>query len=64
MVNTLSIFLLGVFGEVVWRKLHQFRQAVHLAIITIQLLELNCFGVIGINKIEHSLNLVICKGIV
>lgn len=64
MINTLSVFLRCVLDKVVWGKLKQFRQSVDLAVVGVELLELDCFGVVCVNELEDSLDLVTGKGIV
>lgn len=39
----LSIVLLCIFGEIVGREFKQLRQAIDLAIVSVQFFELNCF---------------------
>lgn len=54
----LSIALLGIFGEIVWRQLKQLRQPVNLAIVCVQFIEIDCFRVICIDILEDCFDFI------
>ena len=59
-----SKFLLGILDEIVGRQLDKFTKTINFAIVGVQLLELNSFGSVSVDKLKDCLNFVLSKGVV
>lgn len=59
--NSLS-FLLRTLGVVIRRKFQGLRYAVDLAVVAVEFIKLNGFGLVDIDEIKNSLNLLMLEG--
>lgn len=59
--NSLS-FLLRTLSVVIRWKFQRFGYAVDLAVVAVELIKLNGFGLVDIDEIKNSLNLLMLEG--
>lgn len=60
----MSVCFPGVAGEVVRGELQCFGDTVDFAVVRVELVKLDCFGVIYVYELKYRSYLVLCEGVV